>query len=218
MVIGADFQDYNGGDTVAVAKFDTTGVIMKTKTLIPNENIVFEGSDVTFDNKVILVGNTILSWQYCYLFKLNSDLEYDSIYNTPFTYDSLCPYPIVSDTIPLADCEEVIVGVDEALRNPETTKLHVYPNPAKNRITFELPKYLIKRTRGFGITATTVYHQWKEVQLEVFDLFGRLVYNEVIPQQEKSIELDISTWPEGMYVARVVFMNEVVGRVKFVIN
>ena len=102
MVIGADFQDYNGGDTVAVAKFDTTGVIMKTKTLIPNENIVFEGSDVTFDNKVILVGNTILSWQYCYLFKLNSDLEYDSIYNTPFTYDSLCPYPIVSDTIPLA--------------------------------------------------------------------------------------------------------------------
>jgi hypothetical protein len=218
LVLGADFQDYNGGDTVAVAKLDTTGNILKTKTLITNENIVFEGSDVTYDNKIILVGNTILNWQYSYLFKLNSNLEYDSIYTAPFTYDSLCPYPIVSDTIPLDDCEVVVVGIDEALQNPETTKLKVYPNPSDERITIELPKYLVRKSSGQGMTANTIYHQWKDVRLEVFDLYGQLMFCETVPQQKKSITLNVSSWSPGMYLARLVFMNEVVAKAKFVVE
>ncbi|MBN1198242.1 MAG: hypothetical protein JXA23_02740, partial [Bacteroidales bacterium] len=33
--------------------------------------------------------------------KVNSDLEYDSIYTQPFTYDSLCPHPIISTPVEL---------------------------------------------------------------------------------------------------------------------
>jgi hypothetical protein len=85
-------------------------------------------------------------------------------------------------------------------------------------MTIELPEYLVRVSGGFGFSATTIYHQWKEVRLEVFDLFGRLMYSENIPQPEKTVELDVSCWPGGMYVARIVFMNEVVGREKFIVE
>jgi hypothetical protein len=68
------------------------------------------------------------------------------------------------------------------------------------------------------MTANTIYHQWTEVRLEVFDLHGQLMFCEAVPQQKKSITLNVSSWPPGMYLARLVFMNEVVGREKFVIN
>ncbi|MFH1297024.1 MAG: T9SS type A sorting domain-containing protein [Bacteroidota bacterium] len=223
----------SGNDTTALIKTDSLGNFIKEKPLLINYSSgSFWGSDITYNDRLILAGFVYSAGVFnAYAFKVTSELEYDSVYTTPFTYDSLCPYPIVSDTIPMDDCEVVIVGIDEALQDPETTKLHVYPNPAKNRITIELPKYLVRRTNGlvgagsepaptsgFGITATTIYHQWKEVRLEVFDLFGRLMYSEMIPRQEKSIKLDISTWPGGMYVARMVFMNEVVGSAKFIVE
>jgi len=222
---------------IGVMKTDSFGNTIKYKQLIFDGEQAFNDADVTFDNKLIIVNSDYyLTNIITKAFKLNSDLEYDSIYTTPFTYDSLCPYPIISDTIPLDDCEVVIVGIDEAMQDPETTKLHVYPNPAASHITIEMPKYLVRKSGShppslklrraradeqagdFGITATTIYHQWKEIRLEVFDLFGRLMYSEVIPQLEKSVELDVSAWPEGLYVARMVFMNEVVGSVKFVVN
>lgn len=75
-----------------------------------------------------------------------------------------------------------------------------------------------ERTGVYGLTATTIYHQWDEVRLEIYNLFGQLMYYEEIPQQKKHIEKNLSVWPEGMYVARMVFMNDVVGSVKFVVT
>jgi hypothetical protein len=68
------------------------------------------------------------------------------------------------------------------------------------------------------MTANTIYHQWKEVRLEVFDLFGILMYNKEILQQIKTVEIDVSGWNAGMYVARVIFMDEVVARAKFMVQ
>jgi hypothetical protein len=209
-----------GSDTTAVIKTDSLGNILDEKPLLINYNTgSFWASDITYNNRLILGGYLYSNGVFnsC-AFKLNSDLEYDSIYNAPFTYDSLCPYPIVSDTIPLDDCEVVVVGIDEALQNPETTKLKVYPNPSDERITIELPKYLVRKSSGQGMTANTIYHQWTEVRLEVFDLYGQLMFCETMPRQKKSVTLNVSSWPPGMYVARLVFMNKVVGREKFVIN
>ena len=209
-----------GSDTTAVIKTDSLGNILDEKPLLINYNTgSFCASDITYNNRLILGGYLYSNGVFnsC-AFKLNSDLEYDSIYNAPFTYDSLCPYPIVSDTIPLDDCEVVVVGIDEARQNPETTKLKVYPNPSDERITIELPKYLVRKSSGQGMTANTIYHQWTEVRLEVFDLYGQLMFCETMPRQKKSVTLNVSSWPPGMYVARLVFMNKVVGREKFVIN
>jgi hypothetical protein len=109
-----------------------------------------------------------------------------------------------------------VVGIDDPEQHPEKTRLHVYPNPASQVITVEMPQYLMKTSGGSGITATTYYHQWKSVRLDVFDLFGELMYSQNIPGKTEKTELDISSWPVGMYIARIVFMNEVTGTVKFV--
>jgi hypothetical protein len=54
-------------------------------------------------------------------------------------YDSLCPYPIASDTITL-DCE--VVGMDEPFQNPETGRLKVYPDPTSDILHIEIPEKL----------------------------------------------------------------------------
>ena len=193
--------------------------MIKVEPLLINSTCSFYGSDITYNNRLILAGRVYETGVYnSYAFKLNSDLEYDSIYTNPFTYNSLCPNPITSDTITLDDCEVVIVGVDEALQYPKTTKLRIYPNPASETINIVMPKYLIKETKNLGLTATTIYHQWKNARLEVFDVFGRLMFSREIPQKDKNIVLDVFSWSEGMYVTRVVLMNEVVATAKFIVN
>jgi hypothetical protein len=135
----------------------------------------------------------------------------------------------VSDTIPLDDCEVVVVGIEDPVQHPEKTQLKVYPNPAGSMVTIEMPEYLVRtadggqwtgddgqQTAGLGIKATTYYHQWKSVRLDVFDLFGKLMFSQEIPQKTDKVQLDISFWSSGMYVARIVFMNDVVGVTKFV--
>ena len=208
-----------GNDTTGLIKTDSLGNMIKVEPLLINSTCSFYGSDITYNNRLILAGRVYETGVYnSYAFKLNSDLEYDSIYTNPFTYDSLCPNPITSDTITLDDCEVVIVGVDEALQYPKTTKLRIYPNPASETINIVMPKYLIKETKNLGLTATTIYHQWKNARLEVFDVFGRLMFSREIPQKDKNIVLDVFSWSEGMYVTRVVLMNEVVATAKFIVN
>ena len=56
------------------------------------------------------------------------------------------------------------------------------------------------------------------MRLEVFNLYGQLMFDKDIPQQEKRVEINVASWPEGMYVTRLVFMNDVVGSVKFVVG
>jgi len=210
----ATISDSNG-----IIKVDTLGNVLKKKILLENVVNTFSSAIVTYDDKYLVTGGFSVNGAdpSIYLYKLKFDLEFDSIYTNPFTYDSLCPYPIVSDTMDLDDCD-VITDIKEPEEYEKESVIIAYPNPATDIISLEMPEYLVRKSNSSGITSTTIYHQWKEVRLEVFDLFGRLMYSETIPQQEKSVKIDVSTWPGGMYVARVVFMNDVVGSVKFVVN
>ena len=74
---------------------------------------------VTFDNKIVFVVTSpytnAATWDIL-MYKLNSDLEWDSVYTQPFVYDYLCPDPIVSDTIPM-DCD-IITDVEKQLSKP----------------------------------------------------------------------------------------------------
>jgi hypothetical protein len=198
-------------------KTDTFGNIRTIKDL-PLLSNTYVSTAKTFDNKFISVGNDATggSWKI-YAVKVNSELEYDSIYTQPFTYDSLCPHPIVSDTVN-PDCENVFVGIDETFKNPESTRLKVYPNPAKEEITIEMPKYLVVTNTGGAISSTTVYHRWKAVILEVYDLFGRKVLEKEIPRSQSQAELDVSQWHGGMYVFRVVYNQQTVASEKVVVE
>ncbi|HNQ59637.1 MAG TPA: hypothetical protein PK028_01125 [Bacteroidales bacterium] len=79
-----------GVDTTGLVNTDSFGTIIKEKPLLINYGTgAFWGSDITFNNRLILAGSVYSGSTFSvYLYKVNFDLEYDSIYTTPFTYDN----------------------------------------------------------------------------------------------------------------------------------
>ena len=76
---------------------DTLGNIINERTLIVSlSNII--GADITHDGKIVMTGGFCLDGNCdIYLWKMNSNLEFDTLYNGQYEYDTLCPYPIASD-------------------------------------------------------------------------------------------------------------------------
>ncbi len=198
-------------------KTDTLGSYRKHKE-IPLLSSGYWWATKSFDNKFITVGNDATggSWKI-YAVKVNSDLEYDSIYTQPFTYDSLCPYPIVSDTVD-PDCDNVYVGIDEPFKDPQATKLKAYPNPATSILTIEIPKYLVVSDTTGRISSVTVYHQWGSALLEVYSLYGKKMFEREVPRPERDVEIDVSGWPGGIYFLRLVFNKQTVASEKVVVR
>ena len=219
MVICAGWFSQSNIDTTGMIKIDSIGTFLKQKALMFNNDDIIRASAVTYNNRILVGGSVFnqstLKWQI-YAFKLTSNLDYDSVYTRPFTYDSLCPHPIVSDTIPLDDCQVVVVGLDDAEKHPEKTKLRIYPNPAGEQVTVEMPQYLVKQNQGSGITATTTYFQWDRTRLDMLNINGKVMFTQEIPKQQTTVQINTSAWPAGMYLARIVFMNEVVAEAKIV--
>jgi len=176
----------------------------------------FSDAIIDKDNKLFLVQPKSSSgfWR-TYVWKLNSDLEYDTLYTYPYVYDSLCPHPIASDTIPL-DC--VIVGLDEPFQNPETGKLKIYPNPAKEKLHIVIPDQIKTQTNSPVFNLTTVYHQWCSAVIEIYDLFGRKMFSKKVLQADKELEIDVSAWPRWMFVVRLVYNTQTVGSEKIVVE
>ena len=115
---------------------DTLGNILTQKVLLDNDWMA--QTEKTFDDKLLYFTNKYEegSGQFdVYLFKLNQNLEDDTLYTFPFTYDSLCPYSIVSDTIVQDDCG-LIVGVEEVKPEPIIESgLKIFPNPSSTTLT-----------------------------------------------------------------------------------
>jgi len=204
-----------GEGQVGVFKVDKNGNILDSANIMRTV-YCFSDAIVDHDNKLFLVqGQYFANQWHTYSWKLNSDLEYDTLYTHPFVYDSLCPHPIVSDTIPL-DC--IIVGIDEPFKNPETGKLKVFPNPTRDVLHIVIPEQLKTETTNPVFNLTTVYHQWKSATVEVYDLFGRIMYSKEVDRSDKTLDVDVSTWGKGMYVVRLVYNGQTVGSGKVMVE
>jgi len=199
-----------------VVKADTFGNLRKVKNL-PETSKAFTQATKTFDDKFVSIANDATGGWKVYAVKVNSDLEYDSLYTQLFTYDSLCPYPIVSTTVD-PDCDNVYVGIDEPFTKPETTKLTVFPNPAMDHLTIDVPKYLVVQNTTSRIPSTTVYHQWSSATLEAWDLFGKKLLERQVTQGSAPVELDISLWPAGIVVFRLIYRGETVATEKLIVE
>ena len=164
----------------------------------------------TFDDKYTIGCGWLddeLKWDI-YMYKINENLEHDTIYPGTYTYDSLCPYQIQSGEIDLSDCM-IITNVEETpspkeyYTNLKTIPVKAYPNPSTTgMITLEYQN--------------TRHHQ--NMELRCFNIFGEQVHKETIyPHQGKSV-ITISTWQKGIYLGLVYSNGQVVGKVKFVIR
>ncbi|MBC8314035.1 MAG: T9SS type A sorting domain-containing protein [Bacteroidetes bacterium] len=214
LALGGGWWIAGGEPENKITKVDTNGNILKIKDIIVSYE-TFQDGVVTNDNKLLIVAGIYTNMLKTYAWKLNSDLEYDSIYTQPFVYDSLCPYPIASDTIPL-DC--VVVGIDEPFQNPKIGRLKIYPNPASDKIHIVIPEHLKTETTIPSFNVTTMHYQWQSAILEVYDLFGRRMYSLEVRQEDKELSFDVSSWKAGMYVVRLVYQNHTVGSVKVIIQ
>jgi hypothetical protein len=219
LFISADWYDENDSVRVGIFKSDTLGNITKTRIIFKNVFQQLESSLFTYDEKYLTVGdfNPDSTTFKIYLYKFTSNLEYTPLNTQPRIYDSLCPHSIVSDTASLDDCA-VITDVYDPVKTPERFNLLVYPNPAKDKLTIDLPQFLLRKTSSGTVQINTIYHHWNSSFLEIFDINGKLMYSREIPNHNEKVELDVSSWQEGMYVARVVFMNEVVAKATFIIR
>lgn len=138
------------------------------------------------DNKFVIPCQSPIGWPGAntdvVAIKLNANLEYDSIYTQPFTYDSLCPYPIVSDTI-MCNCEP-FVSVKEAEKSMEM--LNVSPNPATDRFTVSFVQALQQAGK-----------------LQVYNMLGREQYQSILPSGIQQTYVNCGNWSPGLYFVRL---------------
>jgi hypothetical protein len=137
------------------------------------------------DNKILVAGNYVVDGNWdIYLWKMNQDLEDDTLYNQPITYDSLCPYQITSDTVDL-DCG-LFVAIDELPTKEEyESTLKMYPNPASEWITFTLPDNVAP-----GI-----------IVLKIYNNFGQEIMKKAVIPGNRVISCNISEFSNGFYLA-----------------
>jgi len=181
-----------------VMKTDTLGNIIDRRILL-NENKPPKTIIISEEGKILIGGNYVVDGNFdIYLWKMNSNLEDDTLYTQPITYDSLCPYEIQSDTVDL-NCG-VFVNIDELPTKEEyESMIKISPNPARDWVVLTLPDLLAEGT----------------VELVVYDVFGREAWRHggmeagkrgsgVVLPVNRMISLDVSGFSPGLYIAVVV--------------
>ena len=184
-----------------IIQTDTLGNYINKRLLI-EKNRTPERIITSFDNKILVCGNYVVDGNWdIYLWKLNSDLQDDTLYTQPFTYDSLCPYPIVSDTVDL-NCS-IFVDIDEIPTKEEYDEvIKLFPNPVESILNVKCLVF----NDGFGKV------------FEVWDIFGRKVEEVRVPESQQQFQIDVSTYPPGIYIAILKNQNRVLARKKFVVS
>jgi len=197
---------------------DTLGNLVDTTQLI--QDIYGSKLCIGYDQKLVYMYNTYQNDQFdVYLRKLNYNLEDDTIYTIPFTYDSLCPYQIVSDTIVQDDCG-LIVGIEEPgsgeagkQGSREAGKrgiLEVWPNPARDQLHGRLSMDSLSASWRNGRFN-------RDLSLVIYDIFGREIQKIKIPDGQNEVQINVEGFPQGIYLAVVKDENQYVGSAKFVV-
>ncbi|MCF8228443.1 MAG: T9SS type A sorting domain-containing protein [Bacteroidales bacterium] len=195
---------------------DTTGNIIKQRTLFDDLQSP-RNTVITYDNKILVLCGFAPNgpnWDI-YLYKLNQDLQDDTLYNVQLNYDTLCPDSIVSDTLTI-DCG-IWVDMEEPFTTAEGSHLKIYPNPASNKIKVELPEYTVSKQQTGNFEVSKVHYGLQEAgELIIYDIYGRKVKSLYLSTNQT--EIDISHWKSGIYLIELRSGGKVLDKGKFVVN
>lgn len=219
MVYGFEYKSKTMRET-GLFKLDTLGNEIKKRTLVYGSSgrvHGIEGLETTHDKKVLAFapewqGNVLCS----VLFKLNSDLEDDSIYTVPYIYDWGCEGGV--DTVLYIDPEcGVYVDIDELERLPDIPEIKVYPNPVSDVLTVSLPEYLVTRSAQHNMQASVYIKDYqKDARLEIYDVNGGLKLSQLLQSGQLTAGLDVSFLTPGLYLVRLVYRDRKVATVKII--
>jgi hypothetical protein len=182
-------------------KMDTLGNILDRRLLL-NEDKAPKCIIESTDGKILVIGYYVVDNNFdIYLWKMNQDLEDDTLYTQPMTYDSLCPYPITSDTVDL-NCS-LFVNIDEIPTKEEyESTIKISPNPATEWVTLSFPDNLASG--------------W--VELSIYDLLGREVLSRNIYPENRLVSLYVSDLPSGIYLIMAHDSRKQVMKGKFIVS
>ncbi len=183
-----------------VVLIDTLGDLLNRRQLLLEDHAP-TSMFLTSDQKILVAGNYVVNYYWdIYLWKMNANLEDDTIYTQPLTYDSLCPFEIQSDTAEL-DCG-VFVNINELPTKEEyESTIKISPNPARDWIMLTLP-YNVKS----GV-----------VELAIYDIFGQEVLKKEVILQNRAVSLNISKISPGLYLVTCKDSKKRILKGKFVV-
>lgn len=138
-----------------------------------------------------------------YLRKMNSMLQLDSLGPDPYTYDSLCPYPITYSEIILDNCDliDILSGVLEPQIKHSNSlfRIIVSPNPVTDILYLRYPD------------APTMHG----VQVSIYNSHGHLMENYNLGTAQEKVH-NIGRWPAGLYFVVAFGDGFNIGMSKFV--
>jgi len=200
---------------------DTLGNTKKIRALLSgqtNELVgAIESMALTQDQKILAASQ---EWQDNYirtvLFKLNSNLEDDSIYTAPYTYDWACPGGV--DTVLTIDPDcGVYVDIDELERLPDVSEIKISPNPVSDMLTVSLPEYLVSRNAQRGMQASVYIRNYqKDARLEIYTINGTLQCIQPLAPGQREAQFNTGKLSSGIYFVRMIYQNRQISTVKFV--
>jgi hypothetical protein len=202
----------------SIARLDTSGNFLFEKQ-ITQSDYSFSNTIETFDGKDLYAGPFLEGgFTKIHLYKFNSDLDYDSIYTQPFEYDYMCDdLPIVSDTIGIDDCD-IWTSLPGDIEFHQLQSLVVYPNPAREKVKIKLP-WATAVEQPFGPMTSRHYNlkYFENSVLRIYDVFGKqLMEIPLKDQQESELEINISSFPEGIYLINLYENNKKIASGKFI--
>jgi len=205
LIIGANYSMTSNDYNWSVNKTDTLGNVLAR--ISEEEDFVINPSIITSDGKILINGGKMGNggWPpyWVGLYKFNSNLEYDSVYTAPRTYDSLCPHPIVSDTIPMPDnC--VIVSLPEEQEPRTLQPLKLYPNPASDYVSIELPEYGVTSDKTGTLTESRYRPISGKCELIVYDINGKKIYSETFEAGGRNRVIITNDWRSGIYLVELI--------------
>lgn len=211
---------YSYSDTLwklAIVKTDTNGMVSKEKIVNESEFIPIDAV-ILSDQKYILTAlGEVNNKTVIKLWKLNMDLEYDTIYSQPYTYDSLCDHPIISETL-LFTCD-IIVGIRETAAGSDKVKMVVYPNPATDVLHVKIPECIQLENKTANHKVITTFHQWySDLTLMVTDLKGGLISEQAVHPHDKEVNLSVANWQPGVYLFVLKYNGKKVAMEKVVVR
>ena len=162
----------------------------------------------TFDNKYTIANSYHNANWDINLYKVNENLEQDTVYPGTYTYDRLCPHAIESGIVDLAGCDVItaiheIPTLEQYKQKMQGIPLHASPNPSNTGV-------VLLEMENTGL--------FPKLQLKVFDVFGNQFHKETVYPQQGAVRLYTSQWPASIYVATIFTNGQIKGKCKIVVS
>ncbi|MFA8451708.1 MAG: T9SS type A sorting domain-containing protein [Bacteroidales bacterium] len=196
-----------------IALFDTLMNIQKEELTMDG----FGGSIIkTSDNKFLYLYFSDPEMEEsptAYLHKYDKDLNYAKIDNRKLDYDYLCSKAIKSDTIFIEDFTPVKLNPIPSIENKHLLK--VFPNPCVKFCKIILPEFIQVTQNAEHSSAVRQYYEYQNnTTIEILDIKGNIVFQSSLSNSQKEININTSQWQKGIFMVRLIYKNQIVGKCK----